>query len=70
MKVDYGKILTDITTEVTEVEDNGNIKRNIQKDGQFKKEFTEALQSGKEVRVKRFINKHQRVFQDDTTIVL
>ena len=23
MKVDYGKILTDITTEVTEVEDNG-----------------------------------------------
>lgn len=40
------------------------------KDEQFKKEFTEALQSGKEVRVKRFINKHQRVFQDDTTIVL
>ena len=40
------------------------------KDAQFKKEFTEALQSGKEVRVKRFINKHQRVFQDDTTIVL
>ena len=37
------------------------------KDEQFKKEFTEALQSGKEVRVKRFINKHQRVFQDDTT---
>ena len=28
------KILTDITTEVTGVEDNGNIKRNILKDGQ------------------------------------
>lgn len=40
------------------------------KDEQFKKEFTEVLQSGKEVRVKRFINKHQKVFQDDTTIVL
>ena len=26
--------------------------------------------SGKEVRVKRFINKHQKLFQDDTTIVL
>ena len=42
----------------------------VKEDAQFKKEFTEALQSGKEVRVKRFINKHQRVFQDDTTIVL
>jgi hypothetical protein len=32
--------------------------------------FVEALQSGKEVKVKRFINKHQSVFKDDTTIVL
>lgn len=40
------------------------------KDEQFKKEFTEVLQSGKEVRVKRFINKHHKLFQDDTTIVL
>lgn len=34
------------------------------------REFMEALQSGKESKVKRFINKNQRVFQDDTTIVL
>ncbi|MPM76696.1 hypothetical protein SDC9_123695 [bioreactor metagenome] len=33
MKVAYGKILMDITTEVIEVEDNGSKKRNIQKNG-------------------------------------
>lgn len=33
-------------------------------------EFKEVLQSGKEAKVKRFINRNQSVFQDDTTIVL
>lgn len=32
--------------------------------------FVDALQSGKEARVKRFINKNQSVFKDDTTVVL
>jgi hypothetical protein len=31
--------------------------------------FIDAIRSGKEVRVKRFINKHQSIFKDDTTIV-
>lgn len=33
-------------------------------------EFVDTLRSGKEARVKRFINKHQTVFKDDTTVVL
>lgn len=31
-------------------------------------EFTEILKSGKENRMKRFINKHQQIFKDDVTI--
>lgn len=33
-------------------------------------EFVDALRSGREARVKRFINKRQTVFKDDTTVVL
>ena len=32
--------------------------------------FIDALRSGKEAKVKRFINKYQTVFKDDTTVVL
>lgn len=36
---------------------------------QLKAEFTELLKTGNAVKIKRFINRNQRVFQDDITIV-
>jgi len=39
------------------------------KDEAFQTEFVELLQSGKAVKIKRFINRNQKLFQDDITIV-
>lgn len=38
-------------------------------DERLKAEFTELLKTGKAVKIKRFINRNQKVFQDDITIV-
>ena len=38
-------------------------------DDLLKKEFIDILKSGKEIQMKRFINRNPKVFQDDVSIV-
>lgn len=38
-------------------------------DTELKSEFIELLKTGKAVKIKRFINRNQKLFKDDTTIV-
>ena len=41
----------------------------LQADEELKQEFIDCLKSGKELKVKLFINRHHRIFKDDVTIV-
>lgn len=41
----------------------------LQADGKLKNEFIECLKSGKETKVKLFINRNHKIFKDDVTIV-
>lgn len=38
-------------------------------DDSFKRQFIKILRSGKDIKMKLFINKHQNIFQDDVSIV-
>lgn len=41
----------------------------VKADKEIQQEFIECLKSGKEIKVKRFINRYQKLFRDDITIV-